>query len=225
MAKRPFFISNESGDMWIEKSIEFKYYSGFAVSQKQKSIDSLHKEIKKIYPQKKILEVSTKSPDVNGTRLSAFNLKLTDDFNKSHYLENWFQSGKVFENGGPYVDLLEVSPRDAKKDDRLKNSGALVSFEFKGNTFQLEPKTMFYDWLYINAVNEDNLLSKVVQEYDIFTDIEFNPEKSINCQARSAAIFVSLCRRELLSKALESPQSFKKIVYGKSDNIVQLTLF
>ena len=45
-------------------------------------------------------------------------------------------------------------------------------------------------------------------------EVEFNPEKSINCQARSAAIFVSLWKTGALEDALQDPESFKAVVYG-----------
>ena len=41
-----------------------------------------------------------------------------------------------------------------------------------------------------------------------FTDIEFNPQRSINCQARSAALFLSLMKRGELDEALQSPSAF-----------------
>ena len=56
----------------------------------------------------------------------------------------------------------------------------------------LIPRTAFYDWLYINALMENADLAEQVMEYDAFTDIEFNPNKSINCQARAAALFVAM---------------------------------
>lgn len=59
----------------------------------------------------------------------------------------------------------------------------------------LNPKTIFYDWLYINAVLENPLLAAELLKYNAFTDIEFNPEKSINCQAKAAALFVALSRK------------------------------
>ena len=51
--------------------------------------------------------------------------------------------------------------------------------------YPLVPKNAFYDWLYIRALhaladwNSDKIL------YDTLTDIEFNPKKQINCQARA----------------------------------------
>ena len=164
-------------------SVSFEWFPGFSVSQKQKSIASMHKAISKAG--KTPLEVSTKSPERLGQMLSAFNLKLG-----GHYLENVFQAGKVFTGGGPYTDLLEVAPRDAKRDERLKSSGKLVKFTYQGVDWPLEPKTVFYDWLYYNAVRESipaEMLEELKQ-YNAFTDIEFNPNKSINTQARSIAI-------------------------------------
>jgi hypothetical protein len=90
------------------------------------------------------------------------------------------------------VDLFSVSPREAKMDLRLKQSGALIGFEFGGLHFPLSPPTAFYDWLFLRAfVRKKDLLSRIM-EYDGFTDIEFNPAKSLNCQARACAAAVSL---------------------------------
>ena len=56
--------------------------------------------------------------------------------------------------------------------------------------FPLEPKTVFYDYIYINAVKYTFSLDEIKQitNYTHFTDIEFNPKKSINTQAKSVAI-------------------------------------
>lgn len=82
--------------------------------------------------------------------------------------------------------------------------------------FETKPETYFYNWLYINALNLQKDLAVQVLGYDAFTDIEFNPKKSINCQAEAAAIFVSLTRQGLLEAALKDKEKFKEIVYLKS---------
>ena len=127
-------------------------------------------------------------------------------------LENAFQGSKVFEHGGPYTDLFEVDPREAKRDPRLRTSGALKGFEFDGYEFPLKPTTVFYDWLYLNAIfpHRQWLKNRVDGEmrYDGFSDIEFNPSKSINCQAKSCALFVSLMREEKLENYLQTPSHF-----------------
>lgn len=60
-------------------------------------------------------------------------------------------------------------------------------------------------------------------KYDIFTDIEFNDKRSMNCQARSAALFVSLTKRGSVSEFLKDLDKFKKI-YEVTD-MQQLSLF
>ena len=176
----------------------------------------MHDAFKEIYPDKNVLEISSKSENPLGVKLSAFNLKFSHkDSDKFFSVESAFQGSKVFENGGPYVDLLEKSSRDAKLDERIRNSGSLSAFKFLDEAFPLEPKTYFYDWLYINALNFNSDSAKEILNYDAFTDIEFNPKKSVNCQAAAAAIFVGLSRADLLSAALKSKEDFLEIVYPK----------
>lgn len=155
--------------------------------------------------------------------LSAFNLKFYDELtNKEYPLENIFQSSKVFEEGGPYRDLLYVHPKDAKRDERLKVSGRLVGFNYNDIVWDNEPKSMFYDWIYIRALMRNIRLSKAIIEYEAFTDIEFNHEKSYNCQARSAAIFVSLFKLGKIEKALSDNEIFKKIYSDSKNGSMQL---
>ena len=224
MAKRPYFLVGNDDKIFIEKSCDFTFYTGFALSQKQKSISSLHSEIQKIENNSNILEVSRKSENTLGIRLSAFNLKFYDLLtHKSYPVENWFQASKVFENGGPFLDLLGVHPRDAKRDERLKTSGNLIIFRMNNIEWELIPRTMFYDFLYISALMQNKDLSQEILKYDIFTDIEFNPQKSLNCQARSVAIFVSLYKRGVLEQYLNNKDLFKTIYSNKIEK--QLKLF
>lgn len=183
MAIRPaYFISN--GNV-IKNEYEFQWFAGFSLAQKQRSIVALHNAVKSANKEADPLEISTKGLIDLGVKLSAFNLKLN-----GYTLENIFQSSKVFSNGGPYRDLLDVSPKEAKRDDRLHNSEALIGFNYAGIDFPLEPKTVFYDYIYITAVKQTLLPEEIekIKEYTHFTDIEFNPQRSINTQAKSVAI-------------------------------------
>ena len=183
MAKRPAFFVRQG--KVISEMYSFEWYSGFAVSQKQKSIKSLHNEIMKADINAKPLEISTKSKETIGIKLSAFNLKINN-----YTLENIFQSAKVFENGGPYLDLLNVSPKEAKRDERLHRSGNLKAFRYQNEDFPLMPQTVFYDFIYITAIKKSFTIDEInaILGYNYFTDIEFNPAKSINTQARAAAM-------------------------------------
>lgn len=212
MATRSVYRVGSAKDYVDEIEVSFKWYAGFSASQKQKSIIELHKEYNKIYKEDKVLEISTKSLDELGVKLSAFNLMINTNDNKAFSVESAFQSSKKFKLGGPYTDILNLSSIEAKRDERLKNSGELIGFEFYNREWPLEPKTIFYDWLYIRAVYKNQKLSKEILEYNAFTDIEFNPKKSLNCQARSAALFVALNREKLLDYSMESIENYFEVI-------------
>jgi len=208
MAKRPIFNPKFDSVGVDETIIDFKWFSGFAASQKKKSIESMH-SIANEQGYEKLLEISSKSENSLGVALSAFNLKIiTKKYQRTFSVECAFQSSKVFEKGGPYIDILGGDSLSAKKDIRLKSSGNLISFQFFNQEFPIEPRTFFYDWIYINALIQNGGLAEEVSKYQSFTDIEFNPEKSINCQAHSVALYLSLKKNNVLDTALSSPENF-----------------
>ena len=213
MARRPVFAPDSDKPYVSELSLDFEYFPGFSIQQKQRSIASLHASYVAKFPSSRVLEVSSKSESDIGVRLSAFNLMIEHPGRGSYSVECAFQASKVFEHGGPFVDLLNVSSRAAKTDRRLRESGELVAFRYCEHEFPLEPKTYFYDWLYASALCRDDKLVEQVMMFDAFTDIEHNPERSINCQARSVAKVVGLARAGLLTDALQSPQTFLELGY------------
>jgi hypothetical protein len=215
MAKRPIFIpSNTPSELVKEVYVEFDWHPGFSVTQKEKSIKSLHDSAKEL-GMNSVLEISTKSPLLLGKELSAFNLPY-----RIHDLvmvvEAVFQGSKVFEAGGPFIDIYAMSGHEAKRDERLKISGSLLGFDLLGDKWGLEPKTAFYDWIYINAIHQNPALGHQLAQFDGFSDIEFNPEKSFSCQARSAALYVSLKKLNLLADALRDKENYLRIISPNS---------
>ena len=226
MANRPVFFVSKERPYYQEESVSFQFNPGFSIVQKQKNIRNIHESFIAKHHSARILEISSKSELPLGVQLSAFNLTVSVGGVRTT-VESAFQSSKAFENGGPYTDLLTQPSYVAKKDPLLQESGPLRQFNLNGVSFPLDPKTFFYDWLYISAVAENEELSNALCQFNAFTDIEFNPEKSINCQARSAAIFVSLSKMGILTEALRNPDTFKEVVYGTervSEN-QQISLF
>ncbi len=214
MAERPIFVPSLDASGFVKEiSFNIPWHSGFAPVQKKKNIKELH-DAAAAAGYAPLLETSTKSDDRLGQHLSAFHLKVHNDHLGEVPLECAFQGSKIFERGGPYVDLFRVDVRTAKRDPRLRESGKLTGFLFDGFRFELEPKTAFYDWLYMNAIFPHRDWLKRLYRYAGFTDIEFNPSKSINCQARSCALFVSLMKADLLDANSLSPQSFVKLAYS-----------
>lgn len=190
-----------------------------AASQKQKSVDSLHAAALKLPDINRVLEVSSKSREDIGVALSAFNLSFTTiKHNRTFSVECAYQGSKVFENGGPYIDIFGMTSREAKKDERTRSSGRLTGFRFFGTDWGLEPQTAFYDWLYINALKKQPSITEQLLDYSAFTDIEFNPERSINCQAYSVALYISLHKRCMLEDATSSREAFLRTVGNAAIN-------
>ena len=233
MAKRPIFAPNFSGFPYVDAiDIEFKWHPGFAKSQLQKSIVSLHEAAEKRNKISPILEISSKSMLPLGVSLSAFNLSLKTSNGQQMSVECAYQGSKVFENGGPYHELYSVSSLEAKTDERLKNSGEFVAFNFCGEDFPTEPKTAFYDWLYMTALHQkERDFVKDLEVFQGFSDIVFNPNRSINCQARAAALFVSLSKNGLMDEQIfRDKDHYLALITGKDELLpteplpLQLTL-
>jgi hypothetical protein len=215
MAERPIFVpAPDDPELVKEIYVRLKWHPGFAPVQKEKNVVALH-ESAAVLGYAPLLEVSSKSAEKLGRHLSAFHLKVMSSRGELP-LESVFQGSKVFERGGPFTDLYAADVRAAKRDPRLRDFGRIVSFQFDGTRFPTEPRTAFYDWLYINAIYPHHEWLTRLNRYAGFTDIEFNPERSVNCQARSCALFVSLMANGLLERAVESPEAFIGILVEHS---------
>jgi hypothetical protein len=211
MATRPaFFIEN--GKV-TSRNVSFEWFSGLSDSQKQRSIASLHKMIADIDNTSAPLEISTKGTAPLGVKLSAFNLRLG-----RQAFENVFQSSKIFDKGGPFHDLLDMDPKKAKRDRRIRESGEIIGFNYAGVDFPVDPKTLFYDYIYIKAVKQTLTVAEIkkITEYTHFTDIEFNPQRSINTQAKSVAII-----KLMLEKFGELPElSIDEFIEFHKENVL-----
>jgi hypothetical protein len=214
MAERPIFVPAPDSPLLVDEIfLPMKWHPGFAPIQKEKNIIELHNAAAAAGYQN-VLEVSTKSQNKRGQHLSAFYLKVKNERIGEIFLECAFQGSKVFELGGPFTDIYGKDVWEAKKDPRLKESGRLTGFRFDGFDFPLEPKTAFYDWLYINCLYPHREWATKLYAYGGFSDIEFNPHRSINCQARSIALFLSLMKLNLLESATKSPSDFINLLLG-----------
>lgn len=235
MAYRPVFYGDAFG--YKKYMIDFEFFTGFSLSQKQKSIQSLHNSIIRTFPERKILEISSKSLDEIGRQASAFNLNVILKSGKKFSVEQIFQGSKKFRRSGSQLHLIDqMTSKELKKYiGKVHQVDELVSFECFGQVFPLKPQTYFYNWLYINTLHQNQLLANQIIKYDTFTDIEFNPKRSINCQAEACSIYVYLYKSNLLDYALSSKENFLQVVYReqtcnsysntKENNTKEISLF
>ena len=181
MAERPAW-SIENGKV-VERSFVFAWTGGLNIKQRRKNVVALHESIRNVTGET-ALEVSTKGEEPRGVELSAFKLLY-----KGYHLENVFQASKKYSMVGTNPRLLSVSPQDAKFYGQALPDNTLEAFVLDGIEWPLEPKTAFYDFIYVSAVVENYGYDLDLSEYSWFTDIEFNPKTSINCQARALALY------------------------------------
>ena len=84
MAVRPVFeaiqnrhqINADCHTLCLRKDTAFAFFSGFSDQQKKRSIRSLHQAFLEGNPNRKVLEISSRSEEVLGVSLSAFHLML-----------------------------------------------------------------------------------------------------------------------------------------------------
>ena len=107
------------------------------------------------------------------------------------------QDSKKYELGRHYIDMLTLTPKEAKEDERHRNSGYIIAFSLNGEEWLLKSKTLFYDYIYVKTLIQNYGTNLNLSEYAWFTNIEFNSKKSINCQARSVAIYKLLQRKDM----------------------------
>lgn len=211
MAIRPVFIPLEEGAaLVLERNFDFPWAPGFAEVQKKKNVHALHEAAKR-GGLNDVLEISTKSDLEVGRRLSAFSLKLNIDGVK-YPLESVYQSAKVFRSSGPFPEVMQMQPRDAKRFIRENAKGDIFEFNLFDKKYPIIPKNAFYDWLYIRSLVDHSDWIREKIDFSGFTDIEFNPQKQVNCQARAFAEFLSLQRRSLLDRAANDFDFFASLL-------------
>ena len=218
MATRPVFEPILTAPYYTETNIDFAWSHGQYIGQKRKNITALHNGFLAENPCKRILEISSKSESSEGVALSAMNLTFTTKDHMVLYVENAYQGSKVFEHGGPYTDMYDMSPMRAKQDERLHSSGHVVSFSFEGKTYSIEHYDAFYNWIYIRALSEHYELALKALDYDAYTDIAYTPSKGTSCQARAMAIFASLIKIGRLD-VVRSYEDFTEFVYGDPSRV------
>jgi hypothetical protein len=212
MATRPVFIPQLSNDQPAVRtvSVSFTWHPGLAPARKRLNVAAMHAAISATLPElRRPLEASSKSQVPLGVSLSAFNLSVASPRASGvACVESLYQASKVFAAGGPYPQLYTRPAREVRQALKRHAGQPLVAFELHGVRWPLEPPQAFYCWVYCQALHRNPRLAAALDAYDCFTDIEFNPARSVNCQAYAVALYAALARGGRLAQALAAPAAF-----------------
>ncbi len=210
MATRPVFLPVTNGHPGVAmRSVEFRWEPGLAPTQRRKNVRGLHAALQATQPDLRVLEVSSKSDLALGRRLSAFALGVRSARSGGLIrVESLYQGSKVFADAGPFPECYPLPALDARERLRPWAGQPLTRFELHGVVWPLVPRRAFYDWIYCHALHQNPELADALRGYRAFTDIEFNPARSVNCQAYAVAFYLALDTRGLLAKALSSQTDF-----------------
>lgn len=207
MAIRSVFVSKTTYPFFEEILITFHHFPGFALSQKRKCQIGLHQNFLAKYPEQKVLEISSASLMSLGSKLSAMNLKKRTKQGITS-VESAFQSSRIYSNGtvsvGPFPEYLFLPGKECKKLVKQASKDMhSYQYEFDGMVFYAPDYhiSLFYDYLYLNALMEpenEEISTQLLEEgYLAFSDLA---TKSLNCQSRSAAIYVGLVKAGLIDR-------------------------
>ena len=139
------------------------------------------------------LECSTQSTSTLGRSLSAFRLGFTTPKGRLITVESAYQGSKVFEHGGPFQDIYDMKPAQAKKDERVRTHGRITAFHFFNRYMPCMPINAFYNWLYLSSlVRACPDAPTILERYDGFIDRFFHPTKGRACQAEAVSMVKGL---------------------------------
>lgn len=222
MANRSVMIPISKYPYFEDVSVNMPWFGGFALQRKRRCYLSLHMNFLADlrYSNCCPLEISSASHIPLGSALSAMNLKkYCRTLGHDVVMESAFQSSRIYIRSdgsqiGPFPKLLELPGKDCKKQVKELSEGLhSYWYKFEGSDFPAPEFhiSLFYDWLYLTALLEESnrhLREALISEgYDAFTDIA---TKSLNSQARSCAIFVSLSRLGLIDQ-ISDPKMYLKL--------------
>ncbi len=220
MASRPVFVPTSQSPFVSTQNIEFEWVKGMVKAQVRKRALSLH-SFAANHGLENLLEISTASNTEFGVSLSAFNLQVTINLGSeeqpnlhTNSVEAFYQSAKVGLNSqhqkvGPHPEWLTLgSSEKVKAAIKATNISEINLFKYGENVWPAQPIESFFTWLYIQGLMQKEGTLEQLAKFNGFTDIYFNPKKTINCQARASAMAVSLFNSGQLETVMKTRKSF-----------------
>lgn len=208
MASRNFWYVNSKSNCVNKCIIEFKWEPGLSISQKRRSCNNLMCKLNYV-GNFSPLDISSASTEKLGVALSAFNLMW-----RGKPLECWYQGSKIYSIAGAMHKLYNATSMEAKQSMKASNLGKLIGFNLEGVEYPTEPRTAFYDWIYLYAMLENYGQGLDLSQYDTFTDVQATLDVDA-CQARTVAEY----RLMQLTNAFDCLSSFDSFVAWYKEHV------
>ena len=206
MAVRKIYLSIPEYPYTKEISVTFPWSNGSKHQNVQAVLDTFHD----VYPDVPALEVSLASSQPEGIHAAAMKLPLhLAGLGLDVPVGIVYEASKVFENGGPYTDLLQCSRQKVSKDARLQQSGKCIGYRLEDMDFPAEPhRYAFFNWLYACALRQNPETAENILKFGAFSDLELgSTKKDRNSPARAAAVYAGLAAAGKLD-CLDSYEAF-----------------
>lgn len=190
MAVRKVYLSMAEFPYAKEVPVTFPWSNGSKHQNIQAVLDTFHD----VYPEVPVLEVSLASAQPEGVGAAAMKLPLRLADGQELPVGVVYQGSRVFENGGPYTDLWQLSRQKVQKDPRLHQSGRCIGYRLEGTDYPAEPHPYaFFNWLYCRAVAQNPDRGQELLRYGAFSDLDLGSAKTDrNSPARAAAVYGGL---------------------------------
>lgn len=190
MAVRKIYLPLTEYPYAKEVSVTFPWSNGSKHQNVQAVLDTFHD----VYPEVPALEVSLASSQPEGIHAAAMKLPLhLAALGQEVPVGIVYEASKVFENGGPYAELLQCSRQQVQKDNRLLKSGKCVGYRLEEAEFPAEPPYAFFNWLYGCALRQNPEKADGVLKFGAFSDLDLGTtKKDRNSPARAAAVYAGL---------------------------------
>lgn len=206
MAVRKIYLSLPEYPYAKEVSVTFPWSNGSKHQNIQAVLDTFHD----VYPDVPALEVSLASSQPEGVHAAAMKLPFhLAASGQDVPVGIVYEAAKVFENGGPYTELLQCSRQKVQKDARLQQSGKCIGYRLEDTEYPTEPHPYaFFNWLYGCALRQNPEKAEDILKFGAFSDLELgSTKKDRNSPARAAAVYAGLAAAGKLD-CLDSYEAF-----------------
>lgn len=190
MAVRKVFLSLTEYPYVKEISVTFPWLNGAKQQNVQAVLDAFHD----VYPDVPALEVSLASSQPEGIGAAAMKLPFCLKTQQDVPVGMVYEASKVFADGGPYPELLQLPSQKRGKNRPQPKDGKCIGYRLEETDYPVQPYPYaFFNWLYGCTLRRNPEQAGGVLKFGAFSDLDLgSSKKDRNSPARAAAVYAGL---------------------------------